>query len=530
MKKKKMNIIEMIGNYYTMTLEGVESTIENPEDEPYYSNNFKGYKILIVILYLGNYKYNGKLRDNNINMEIFEKNTNAALKKKGFETKIVFSYGEAIKELTKDNDGCCPYIETIIFCSRGDGNLPENAEDKDTNKIIPFLKTISTFNKNGGGLFLFCDNEPFTFEANLLLTEYLQFEGVENGKAKFVMKGSYNEKNIEKKFIVVNNSSEIKPGTFDSKIKIDCPGEYTERLSLRPGLIKFSEGITLSYAVNENGNDDYTPFTPFAYLTDKSDKPKPFILYYDPKITGIISRGPIVVHGGFTSAFYDFQFDGTGRLVISIACWLVRIEERIYQYNTNKNKMIIPSIKPIQNEIVQFSKWNKFEVITTYSILLLDISGSMINKYKELVNMANIIIENQMENPENKGTIIFFGSDAHLITTDYKILTLSDVTGVVDDGGTDFDKPFSLAVEYINISGNFQKKRLLFLTDGKANSNNLPSKCDLIANAGFSIYILGFGDSSNFMHLEGLKRGEGTFQSYKDFNDVSSAAIEIFAT
>ena len=192
--------------------------------------------------------------------------------------------------------------------------------------------------------------------------------------------------------------------------------------------------------------------------------------------------------------------------------------------------MIIPSINPIQNEIVQFSKWNKFEVITSYSILLLDISGSMINKYKELVNMANIIIENQMENPENKGTIIFFGSDAHLITTDYKILTLYDVTGVVDDGGTDFDKPFSLAVEYINISCNFQKKRLLFLTVCIANSNNLPSKCDLIANAGFSIYILGFGDSSNFMHLEGLKRGEGTFQSYKDFNDVSSAAIEIFAT
>ena len=88
------------------------------------------------------------------------------------------------------------------------------------------------------------------------------------------MKGSYNEKNIEKKFIVVNNSSEIKPGTFDSKIKIDCPGEYTERLSLRPGLIKFSEGITLSYAVNENGNDDYTQFTPFAKVINQN------LLYY----------------------------------------------------------------------------------------------------------------------------------------------------------------------------------------------------------------------------------------------------------
>ena len=124
---------------------------------------------------------------------------------------------------------------------------------------------------------------------------------------------------------------------------------------------------------------------------------------------------------------------------------------------------------------------------------------------------------------------IFFGSDAHLITTDYKILTLSDVTDVVDSRGTDFDKPFSLALQYIDNRENFNYKRLLFLTDGEADSSNLPSKCDIIAKAGFSIYILGFGDSYSFKQLECLTRGEGTFQSYKKFDEISSAAKKKFS-
>ena len=76
-----------------------------------------------------------------------------------------------------------------------------------------------------------------------------------------------------------------------------------------------------------DNSENYSPFKPFTYLTDP-EKKRPFILYYVPKIKkGEISRGSILLHGGFTSAFYDFQQEGTGRLVISIACWLIRKEE-----------------------------------------------------------------------------------------------------------------------------------------------------------------------------------------------------------
>lgn len=107
------------------------------------------------------------------------------------------------------------------------------------------------------------------------------------------------------------------------------------------------------------------------------------LFYYDPKIkeNEEFSRGPIVIHGGFTSAFYDFSFEGTGRLIISIACWLMRPEENILDEDGNFNyeKKYVPQINPIYNNSI-FDKW-----ISTYSILILDMSGSMTSKYGELV-------------------------------------------------------------------------------------------------------------------------------------------------
>jgi hypothetical protein len=44
---------------------------------------------------------------------------------------------------------------------------------KKKNKIIPFLETVSEYNRRGGGSLLFCDNYPYVLEANLLLTKYL---------------------------------------------------------------------------------------------------------------------------------------------------------------------------------------------------------------------------------------------------------------------------------------------------------------------------------------------------------------------
>ncbi|KAG4105393.1 hypothetical protein H8356DRAFT_1027608 [Neocallimastix lanati (nom. inval.)] len=540
-ENKKMNYIEMMGNNNTMNLEGNMSLLnKNPEIEPYYDGLFNGFNILVVILYLGGYEYQGKIRDQNITIKQFESGAGRALKRKGFNYKMVFSYGEAINELTKSENSRCPYIETWVFCSRADGSLPSVARDKDSNKIIPFLKCITEFNNNGGGLLLFSDNEPFTLETNILLSEYLNFED-ENGikiKPKFEMKGNYNEPDLNKKYIVSmepNNKNKKKYGKFKYDIKLPPPGKCRDRLSLRPGLVRFSEGITLSYAECSNGIEDYSPFTPFAYLTDKS-KEKPFILYYDPKMKeNKINQGPIVVHGGFTSGFYDFSFEGTGRLVTSIACWLVRYEERQYEQiqSDMKAKMIkdIPSISLPYYYGENFSKWIKSNFSSTiYSILVLDVSGSMRHYYESLINMTNIIINNQKKNLNNKGTIILFGNRAKVVVNgNYRTLTINDIYDANVGGGTSFYKAFAKATEYIRPSGIYNDKRLLFLTDGECTVNGLSSLCDQISHNDFSIHILGFGNKSTFNKLKPFVRGNGTFQTYSNFSDVAYSAIQIFA-
>ena len=128
--------------------------------------------------------------------------------------------------------------------------------------------------------------------------------------------------------------------------------------------------------MQKHNSENYKPFTPFAYLTDPKNK-RPFILYYDPKIKGDISRGPIVIHGGFTSAFYDFEQDGTGRLVISISCWLIRKEE--YYMNIREGFVkTIPAIEKVIEKNIKFDKWIKLGNDNMFSILILDVAGSMI--------------------------------------------------------------------------------------------------------------------------------------------------------
>ena len=190
-------------NENSVVIEGATTKILNPEDEPYY-DVFYEFKILIVILYLGNEEH-----DKNITTEIFEQNAGKSLKKKGFDYDLVYSYGDAINKLSTLDNNNCPYSELWIFCSKGDGSLPEKAEDKDPNKITMFLEMVADFNQKGGALFLFCDNYPWVLEANLLLKEYIKFE---EGKVNFEMKGCYNNKREKERFIYEKGKQNLEKG------------------------------------------------------------------------------------------------------------------------------------------------------------------------------------------------------------------------------------------------------------------------------------------------------------------------------
>ena len=68
-----------------------------------------------------------------------------------------------------------------IFSSRTILKQKKRILFQNSNKITMLLEMVADYNKKGGALFLFCDNFPFVLEANLLLTEYLNFESIIHG-------------------------------------------------------------------------------------------------------------------------------------------------------------------------------------------------------------------------------------------------------------------------------------------------------------------------------------------------------------
>ena len=533
-KSKPLYIFNMLLKNDGLLKPGLVSTkIYNPEEEIYINGIFKNLRksvsrILIVLLYLGESN-----KDSNISEEIFrgneeKKGTGYILRKKGLEYTIVYNYKDAIDELTINEDGHCKYLEAWIFSSDGSGEYPKGGKtiyDSDKNErrgdgrkvtkednskeLIPFLETVSEFNRKGGALLLFCDNEPFTFEVNLLLSKYLNFDEINKERANFIMGGNYvRPPGVEANITVKSDNSKSKRATFDSRLLLDYIGkEETKRLSLRVGMKYFNEGITLSYAKTYDNSENYEPFNAFAYLTDK-EKDKPFILYYDPKIDPlkVDNRGPIVVHGGFTSAFYEFTKEGTGLLIISIACWLGRIEEGIEnKYFKPHYEFFVPAInRSISNQI--FDDWYKIKSV--YSILILDVSGSMKTRYESLVKMVNSILERQKDKEENEIVIIIFGEDAKKLNEEnnFKKLYESNKWEIktsdfnqIETGDTKYYAAFEEAYKYRNPNKEFILRRILFFTDGQ-NFDGLEEKiklgkiCEEMKELNYKIHFFGFGD------------------------------------
>ena len=556
-----LNMVLMDDNM--LKLGNVATNIFDPHNQIYKNNVFKTIKenpsrILIILLYTGESN-----KDSNISEEVFngEKGPGNILKSKGLDYTIVYNYKDAMDELTINENGHCKYIEAWIFCSDGSGEFPKggmtiydstsenrrgekrNITKEDNKKeLIPFLETVGEFNRKGGALLLFCDNEPFTLEANLLLSKYLKFEEIKREGANFQMVGNYvRDPDIDKNIHL--KKQESKRATFNNDLLLPSPGkEEARRLALGVGVEKFFEGKTLSYAKANDNSDNFEPFTPFAYLTDNKED-KAFILFYDPQIDPKkeFNRGPIVVHGGFTSAFYEFKEEGTGLLVISIACWLGRIEEKIENNYLKEYEFFVPAIpKSLSNK--EFTDWYKIKSI--YSILILDVSGSMKSYYNTLIDQVNSILERQKDREEDEIIIIFFGEDAKLINKlNYKILNeneewrlKTDDINKINTGNTKYCNAFMEAMKFKEPSKEFILKRLLFFTDGE-NFDSLYEKqklkeiCINLKEWNYKLYFFGFGEKENFESLKDYEHDDIYIEEDKNnFEKIMESISRQFAT
>jgi hypothetical protein len=368
------------------------------------------------------------------------------------------------------------------------------------------MNAVKDFWTVGGSLLLFCDNDPYTFEVNYLLAFVLQFS--QNGRSGFTSvqfgglpcqgtSGTFKGW-IGKEQIAVGKSETPTRQSFTPKVELPAPGKCNRRLSLRPGLVKFYEGNTISYAVSRSGQpisseSDLWPFTAFAWTSENTSPPRPFILFHDPPITSdaLECRGPVVIHGGFTSAFYEFGDDktgGTGRLIISIACWLTRIEERMYRAKISANE-IVKSIPRLTGNYTVTGNFTGFR--TRHSILCLDKSGSMKGYYPQLARGANEYINIQ----KGRGgviTVIQFDDRASIVMT-AGTNTISETD--CSSGGTNFTAALQCALQIIDgkVGSAGYEYRILFFTDGQA---SIPTaELQRLKSANIRLDAVGFGSA-----------------------------------
>jgi hypothetical protein len=311
----------IFGNPDELFMTNYGSVTTNPDREAYHDGLFEGFQILVVNLYGGS--------------QTIADTCGTSMKQKGFKYTIVASYGEGIQELCRQDRGRCPYTQLWLINYCGNDVLQAEARDRDIDKIAPFLEAVTDFWMGGGGLMLFFDNNPHVFDGNILLKHYLKFP--DKGKTRTTRVrfwGSW----LAMSQMTVATADVPTRQRFSPKVQLPAPGECSLRFSLRPGLVTFYEGYTISSAVDEqkqplSTDDELWPFTPFAWTSEPATPPRAFILHYDPPLASDSHEGPgpIVLHGAFTSAYGGFTKDGTGRIIMSIACWLTRIEERQYR-------------------------------------------------------------------------------------------------------------------------------------------------------------------------------------------------------
>jgi len=210
--------------------------------------------------------------------------------------------------------------------------------------------------------------------------------------------------------------------------------------------------------------------------------------------------------------------------------------------NQEINEIYIPKIIGKQRSEVKFEKWIK-NSISVYTILILDVSGSMKEYFNDLIEMSNIIIKNQKDKAQNEGVIILFSSEAKIIKHKgkYTILLSNDsiTHSGISGGGTDYLKALKLATdeENLNLNKEFILRRMIFLTDGadnsyshdKARKDEIIQLCQKMKDKGFKLYFIGYGNCHELKELKTLPHNY-IITIKNDIKKVIEKIMEIYAS
>ncbi|UJR31331.1 hypothetical protein I4U23_018829 [Adineta vaga] len=189
------------------------------------------------------------------------------LKMKGFQVKHVKSEDECIKELASNQ-----YQVTWIVSS-------SYVKNRD------IISSLKTFHSNGGGIFLFADNPPYTCHAN----EFL------NKKFGITVDGCYYGTNT---MTYAENCHEGK-GHF---------GQH----DIFTGIKNLYEGHTICHP-EYSTEASRKVFVPIATASDGNT----CIAVYDPSSSSTSNEGRICLDCGFTKLYIDWDSAGTARYIVN---------------------------------------------------------------------------------------------------------------------------------------------------------------------------------------------------------------------
>ena len=129
-----------------------------------------------------------------------------------------------------------------------------------------------------------------------------------------------------------------------------------------------------------------------------------------------------------------------------------------------------------------------------------------------------------------------FGWDCHglpietIINKNYRALLINDIDLARVGTDTSFQAGFQEAEQFLEYGNNFDKRRVLFLTDGEDSGyNQIEDTCRKMKEFGYQINIIGFGEGSLFENLKQFA-SEGCFNTRNVFEEVKEICYRVFSS
>ena len=380
---------------------------------------------------------------------------------KGFNILYAFDYETAIEILRRGS-----IRVTFITCSPGDGEFPSQGKKGKQDYCDSFLDCIHTFSENGGGVFWFLENMPYTYEADRYFKRHYSFEAV-GDKDKSIQGGNMMRR---------TKKGNPKPGRF-----ITVGGDVMdfEQLSkLDFGIKEISEGTTLC-KLNEKKLKD-NGFDVFAMESEGNAS----IMVRNND--SVHTRGRMIIDTAASKLFLEFTSEGTARWISNAAVWLCNVEQFSDAKARDENAKTGIDMSNFGTDKIVKRPFEKREFVTKVIdfcvTIIMDTTGSMSSYIKAT---KNNIMEVLTMLQEEVRRLVLRGKvkDSHIVgqVVEYK------------DFGDDID-----STEFITSDFNKLKEKL--------------AGFQAIGGCGCNRYC---GDMQN-----GFERAIVEMNKYKDFNHM----------